>query len=76
MSDETFSGRVTAETVDGVSLYERSIKKNDGWSDKKISDIKLGDKLIIMIRRNDDVIIPNGESVIKPGDVLVINDAG
>lgn len=69
------SGRAS-ETVDGVSLYERSVKKNDGWSDKKISDIKLGDKLIIMIRRNDDVIIPNGESVIKPGDVLVINDAG
>lgn len=69
------SGRAT-ENTDGVSLYERTAKDGDIWTDRKISDIDLGGKLIIMIRRGDDVIIPNGESIVKDGDVLVINDAG
>lgn len=68
------SGKTT-EKIDGVNLYEKMIADDDRLSGKKISDIPAGERLVIMIKRGDDVIIPKGNTVMYPGDLLVINDA-
>ena len=64
------------ETIEGVRLYEREIKQKDEWAERKISDIPSGKNLIIMIKRGERTIIPKGNTVIRRGDVLVINEAG
>lgn len=60
--------------IDGISLTEKNVTKGDDWIGKPIADIsKEEDKLIIMIQRNKKVIVPNGRTIIKENDVLVIN---
>lgn len=63
-----------AEKIDGINLYEREISKTDSWTDKSICDIPSGEKLIIMIKRGESVIIPKGNTVLSENDILVIND--
>ena len=62
--------------IEGVSLMEKVITKDDEWKDKRICEIpKDSDMLIIMIQREGNVIIPNGETVIMENDELVLNMA-
>ena len=60
--------------VDGIYLFEKQITTNDPWIDKTITDIPLEEgKLIIMILRDDKIIIPNGNTKLNENDVLVFN---
>ncbi|WP_167956822.1 potassium/proton antiporter [Anaerosporobacter faecicola] len=60
--------------LDGISLMERKITKGDEWIGKLISEIgKEEKKLIIMIQRQERIIIPNGRTMIQEKDILVIN---
>lgn len=60
--------------IDGISLTEKNVTRGDDWIGKPIAEIsKEEDKLIIMIQRNKRVIVPNGRTIIKENDVLVIN---
>lgn len=60
--------------IEGISLTEKNVTKGDDWIGKPISEIsKEEDKLIIMIKRKKKVIVPNGKTIIKENDVLVIN---
>lgn len=62
--------------IEGVSLMEKVITKDDEWKDKKICEIPMeSDLLIIMIQREGNIIIPNGETVIMENDELVLNMA-
>ena len=60
--------------IDGINLYEKNIEQDDSLVNKKIKDITSGDKLIILIKRGNSVIIPKGDTLILHDDVLVIND--
>ena len=60
--------------VEGINLYEKVIDSSDKLVNKKIKDITLDGKLIILIKRNNHVIIPKGDTYICEGDTLVIND--
>ena len=68
------SGKAMDE-IDGVNLYEKEIKEDDGLSGKKLYQLPVGEKLIIMIKRGDKVIIPRGSTQLEIGDLLVVNDA-
>lgn len=57
-----------------IDLYEKTIKYDDEWLNKSISEIEVGKKLIVMIRRNTEVIIPTGSTEIKLNDIVVLND--
>lgn len=57
-----------------INLYEKTIKNNDYWIDKSISEIKVSKKLIVVIKRNGNIIIPTGNTEIKLDDIVVIND--
>ncbi len=56
-----------------VHLNEIIIGDEDTWLDKKVKDIDLGtDEMIVMIKRKGKTIIPNGETIIKSQDALVM----
>ncbi len=58
-----------------VQLSELTLEKGNEWIGKRISDMSLEPgKLVVMIQRNEDVIIPNGGTLLKEADVLVIKE--
>ncbi|MDC7289595.1 potassium/proton antiporter [Blautia schinkii] len=60
--------------VEGVFLSERELKGKDEWIGKTLLELPgMDDKLIIMIQRNDRIIIPKGNTVLMKNDVLVMN---
>ncbi len=61
--------------VDAIHLYEKNIDKGDEWINKRISEVSRDDGLIVMIRREGQVIIPKGTTTILENDVIVINYA-
>ncbi len=61
----------------GHNLVEITLSKEHKWANKMVSEIPMGDKeLIIMIQREDgEIIVPQGSTVIYPGDeVIIINE--
>ncbi len=67
------SGKAS-EQINGIHLYEKTIKKGDEWLNKSIATIKEEDKLIIVIKRKKNIVIPKGSTILKEGDILVINN--
>lgn len=63
--------------VEGINLTEKYIEKNDEWVNKSIADINKDDKnrLFILIKRGEKVVIPKGGTIVMAGDVLVISNA-
>ena len=60
--------------VDGINLYEKEIEIGDELINKRLQDISSTGKLIILIKRQENVIIPRGDTIIKLGDILVVNN--
>lgn len=58
----------------GICLTEIPIEKDSKWIGKPLSRIKLGEeKLVLVLKRNEKVVMPNGNTVIRENDVLVIS---
>ena len=55
-------------TLTEVSVEEKSILANKSIREAEIPD----DILIVMIKRKGEILVPNGNTVILPGDILVI----
>lgn len=66
-------GGASGEKIEQVSLVERDILSNDAWVGKRLRDVSGDDELIIMIKRDGAVVIPNGNTIICDGDVLICN---
>lgn len=59
-----------------IGLKEHTISKNSKWINKTVSDFSTDPKeLIVLIKRNDHIIIPRGNTVIKENDMMVLNSA-
>ena len=57
---------------DSEKLEERVIDKNDSWCNKTIGELKISkNKLIAMVIRDNQPIIPDGKTMIKENDVVV-----
>lgn len=55
-------------------LTEMDIDSESDWLGLTLSEIKIdSDKLVILIKRNNRIIIPSGNTVVKENDVLIIN---
>ena len=65
------SGNTVSNSLD-INLYEKNLKKNDSWVGKYIKDIDSKDELIVIIKRNDKLIIPKGNIMFKEKDTVVI----
>ena len=56
-------------------LTELKIEKGDKWIGMALSEINIDcEKLIILIKRNQETIIPTGKSIINENDILIINN--
>ncbi|MFV0504122.1 MAG: potassium/proton antiporter [Lachnospirales bacterium] len=57
-----------------IDLYEKTVLKGDPWINVKLMDIPRNDKLILMVKRGENIIIPRGNTLLLENDILVIND--
>ncbi len=56
-----------------ITLKEITVHKGHEWENKKIGELKLSDNtLITLIKRKNEAIIPDGNTVIKKDDIMVI----
>lgn len=56
-----------------LSLREVAIDRGHKWADQPISQLLTGKpRLIILIKRGLETMIPTGSTVLRPGDVLVL----
>lgn len=56
-----------------TQLTELVIEENSPWADKMIMDAEIPEEiLVVMIKRENEVITPKGSSIIKKGDTLVL----
>lgn len=57
-----------------IEVVELNIGENDSVVNKAIKDMKIRENTIITsIMRNNEVIVPNGESVLMAGDKIIIS---
>lgn len=62
------------DNVDGIRILEKYIDEANEFVGKKVANLNIEENMIIvMIKRQKEVIIPHGDTVIEKGDVLVIN---
>lgn len=64
----------STDNIEGIKLYEKAIERGDDWIGKRISDISSIEEFILLIRRENQVVIPKGDTVLLAGDVLIINE--
>lgn len=58
----------------GVCLTEIEVDQDSKWAGKPLSKIKLGEeKLVLVLKRGERVLIPNGSTVVEENDILVIS---
>ena len=54
-------------------LIQHPLSQNSRWAGHRVSEYPNTDKsLLVMIQRGDERIIPNGNTILKNGDVLVL----
>jgi len=58
--------------VNDVKLFERTITTQNHLIGCRLADAKT-EGLVIMIMRDDRIVIPNGDTVLEEGDILVYN---
>ena len=58
-----------------VELSELLLEEGNAWIGNRLSVISLGTGgLVVMVQRGEDVVIPNGGTELREGDVLVIKE--
>ena len=57
-----------------MHLYEKTLDADSSWLDQPLCRIPTGDRLVILVRRGAQILIPDGDTVLRLGDRLVIND--
>ncbi|MDU3522842.1 MAG: TrkA C-terminal domain-containing protein [Clostridium saudiense] len=56
-----------------TTLTEFSVEENSSLINKSIKDANIPDDvLIVMIKRKGEVLVPNGNTIILPEDILVV----
>jgi len=57
-----------------TTLIEYNVDSNNNWIEKSIMEADIPEEiLIVMIKRDNEIIVPKGSTLIKKGDVLVLS---
>ena len=57
----------------GIALKEIILKQHHPWAGQKIQDLDISRQtLIVMVRREGKVLIPNGELELQAGDTVLL----
>lgn len=68
-------GSEALKTGRPLHLTEVNIGAEHAWKDQEIKELDISRKmLIVMIKRGDRPIIPNGDVVIREGDIVIVSD--
>lgn len=60
-------------TIDGGCIFEVTVREGSKGVDKMVKEMSGGkDELYVAIRRDGNLIIPNGDTVFKPGDTIAV----
>jgi cell volume regulation protein A len=71
--DEIVLSALSPEENMGIALSEIIIEEDGKWAGKTLANVKLGEgKLVVLIRREEQVLIPNGDTVLRKNDKLVV----
>ncbi len=72
--DTLVLGAHPCEKPDGVNLSEKLITEDSPYAGKPLREsVKDKKALVILIKRGERMIIPNGDTRLHPGDLLLIN---
>ena len=76
-SVDTISLGVKKSTEEGnsdIELVELLLEENHSWIGKKLSEIgpALQKSLVVLIKRNGHIVIPDGRTVLRVNDILVL----
>lgn len=64
------------DTANNFMLTEMPVEANNEWLNQPLQYISMDkNSLIIAVRREDTVFIPDGKTVVREGDVLIISKA-
>ena len=75
--DELVLGAAAYRDDGKIKLTEVAIDEHHDWCGQRISQLGLPQHmLIILIRRGNRTVIPNGSTKIRDGDLLVLNESG
>ena len=68
----------TFEERAGVSLREFTVGPHGRWAGKQLRDIPQGKRpfIVVLVKRGDETIIPDGDTLIEPGDTVVVATLG
>lgn len=62
------------KAVEGIELTEIDVHSGDEYSGKRLADIPNEEGgLVVMIKRDENVIIPSGNIILEDGDIMVMN---
>ena len=64
------------EDRENLSLHEINVERNGRWANKALCEISVPEgRLIILVKRGVETMIPTGHTVLKPGDTLVVAES-
>ncbi|EFB75801.1 potassium/proton antiporter [Subdoligranulum variabile] len=64
------------EDREHISLHEVNVERSDRWANKALAELPVPEgRLVILIKRGVETMIPTGRTVIKPGDTLVLAES-
>ena len=57
----------------GVSLREVTLRQDHPWAGLSIRQLDISRQtLVVMVRRQDQMILPDGDTVLRPGDTALL----
>lgn len=66
-------GGLAINSEENLRLYEKIMDNDSDWVNRPIAEIDPIDEFVILIKRNKDIVIPHGDTVIMENDVLVLS---
>lgn len=75
MNDELVLTATTFKNTSmGIDLQEHYIDKKHRWAYLTLSEISVPKNyLVVMIKRDGNTVVPHGDTIILPGDIVVLN---
>ena len=71
--DSVILSAASPTTVAGIHLSEVRLDNTSAWCGKTLAELpREKNSLIIMVRRSKRILIPNGQTRLAAGDVLVL----
>ena len=64
------------EDREHISLHEIHVERGDRWANKSLAELPVpSGRLVILVKRGVETMIPTGRTIVKVGDVLVLAES-